>query len=90
MTYIKEDDVSVGVSIIVIDTIESLRELNIAKLFPELRIHQEAHRFPNGSTVIDVMITIQVQHKWCICEHCRYSNLAQSINHYQQKNSYFF
>lgn len=43
MTYIKEDDVSVGVSIIVIDTIESLRELNIAKLFPELRIHQEAH-----------------------------------------------
>lgn len=43
MTYIEEDDVSVGVSIIAIDSIESLRELNITKLFPELWIHQEAH-----------------------------------------------
>lgn len=75
MTYIEEDDVSVGVSIITINSIESLRELNITELFPELWIHQKAHRFSNGSTVVDVMITIQVEHKWSICEHCRDSNL---------------
>lgn len=38
-SYIEEDDVSVGVSIVMIDSVESLRELNITKLFTKLWIH---------------------------------------------------
>jgi|APAra0007618328_1042625.scaffolds.fasta_scaffold05838_4 hypothetical protein len=38
-TYIEEDDVSVGVSIVKIDSVESLWELDITELFTKLWIH---------------------------------------------------
>lgn len=77
VSYIKEDCVSVGVTIVPVNTIESLRKLNVADLLSNLRIHQKAHCFPHGLAVIHVVITVQVQHEWSICEYTCYSNLAE-------------
>lgn len=38
-TYIEEDDVAIGVSIVAINSVESLRELNVTELLTELWIH---------------------------------------------------
>lgn len=78
-TYIKEDCVSIGISIIPINAIEPLRELNIADLFPSLWVHQETHCLSHGLAVIYVMVTIQVQHEWSIGEHSRDTNLQVRI-----------
>lgn len=69
-TYIKEHNISISISIMTINTIKSLRKLDIAELLPELGIHQKAHGFPYSLAVVDVMITIQVQHKRGIGEDC--------------------
>lgn len=74
-TYIKEDNIAVSISIMAINSIKPLRKLDIAELLPNLGIHQKAHSFPDSLAVVDVVITIQVQHEWCISKHCRNSNL---------------
>lgn len=68
-TYVEEDGVPIGISIVLIDSVESLGELNIADFPPNLRIHQEAHRLPYSLAVVDVVIAIQVEHEWSICQH---------------------
>ena len=78
MTYIKEDCVSVGVSIILINAIESLRELDIANLLSYLGVHQETHGLPCSFAVVDVVITVQVQHERSIGKHSRNANLKIS------------
>lgn len=60
VTYIKEDCVSVGVSIICINAVESLRELDIADLLPSLGVHQETHGLSRSFAVVDIVITVQV------------------------------
>lgn len=44
-----------------IDSIESLRKLNIAYFLASLRIHHETHRFPESLAVIYVVITINIE-----------------------------
>lgn len=91
MTYIKEDCVSVGVTIIPINAIESLRELDIANLLSYLGVHQETHGLPCSFAVVNVVITIQVQHERSIGKHCRDTNLKilKSINRRYDKNMKF-
>lgn len=74
-TYIKEDSVSVGISVMPINTIESLRKLDIANFLANLWIHQEAHCLSDSLAVVYVMVTIQVQHEWSICKNGRDTNL---------------
>uniref|UniRef100_A0A2P2P0H8 Uncharacterized protein n=1 Tax=Rhizophora mucronata TaxID=61149 RepID=A0A2P2P0H8_RHIMU len=57
-----------------VNTIKPLRKLDIAYLLSKLRVHQKAHGFPYSFAVVDVVVTIQIQHKWGIGEHCRDSN----------------
>ena len=73
--HIKENSVSIGISIISVNTIKPLWELNIADSLSKQWIHHETHRLPKSLTVIDVVITIQVQQIRCICEHSRNSDL---------------
>lgn len=64
--YIKEDCVSVRISIVPIDAVESLRKLDETHSFANLRVHQETHGLSDGLAVVDVVVTIQVEHKWGI------------------------
>lgn len=59
-----------------INPVEPLRELDIAQLFPQLRVHQKTHGLPDGLAVVDVVITIQIQYEWRIGEHSRDPNLV--------------
>lgn len=63
-----------------IDAIKSLRKLDEAELLPYLGIHQEAHGFPHGLTVIEVMIAVEVQDERCIRKDCRNSNLCSIVH----------
>lgn len=91
VTYIKEDRVSVGITIIPINAIESLRELDIANLLSYLGVHQETHGLPRSFAVVNVVITIQVQHERSIGKHRRDTNLKilKSINRRYEKNMKF-
>lgn len=60
-TYIKEYDVSVRVSIMTINAIESLRKLHIANFLPRCRIHHETHSFSECLAVVDVVIAVDIQ-----------------------------
>lgn len=73
--HIKENSVSVCISIIFVNTIKSLWKLNIADSLSNQWIHHETHRLSESLTVIDVVITIQVQKVWRICENSRDSDL---------------
>lgn len=75
VTYIKEDCVSVGISIMPINAIESLGELDITHLLSNLGIHQETHGLPRSFAVVDIVITVQVQHERSIGKHSRDTNL---------------
>lgn len=75
--YIKEDDVTIGISIVTINAVKPLWELDIAKLLTQLRIHQETHGFSDCLAIVDVVITIKIQNEGCICKDCRHSNLEK-------------
>ncbi|RZR75793.1 hypothetical protein BHM03_00000279 [Ensete ventricosum] len=66
VNYIKEDHIAIGISIVAIDSVEPLRELDVAELLPQLRVHKETHGFPDGLAVVDVVITVQIQQERCI------------------------
>ena len=69
-----------------INTIKSLWKLNIAQLLPQVGVHQKAHSLSYCLAIIDVVITIQIQHEWCICKHSRNSNLWRIHNSKRVKN----
>ena len=73
--YIEEHNIAISISIVSINAIESLRKLDIAEFLSELGIHQKAHGFPYSLAIVDVVVTIQIQHERCIGKHCRNSNL---------------
>jgi hypothetical protein len=60
-SYIKKDDVPVSVSIMTVNTVKPLRELDIAHFLPHQRIHHETHSLFYGLAIVDVVITVQVQ-----------------------------
>ena len=74
-TYIKEDCVSVSISVMSVYSIKPLRELNITDFFPVLRIHQEAHGFPDSLAIVYVVITVQVQHERSIGKNTSHAHL---------------
>jgi hypothetical protein len=59
--YIKEYGVAVGVSVMLVNTKKPLRELDIAHPLSNQWIHHETHCLSKSLTIIDVVITIQVQ-----------------------------
>lgn len=65
-SYIKKDDIPVGISIMTINPIKSLRELHIANFLSYQRVHHKTHCFLYSLAVINVVITIQVQQIWSI------------------------
>jgi hypothetical protein len=65
-SYIEEDHVPVGVSIMTINPIKPLRELHITNLLSNQRVHHKTHCFLYSLAIVDVMITIQVEHVWSI------------------------
>lgn len=70
VAYIKEDDVPIGIAIIGINPVKPLGELYIAEFLAQLRIHEKTHGLPYGLAVVDVVITVKIQHEGRICENC--------------------
>lgn len=65
----------VGISIVTINAIESLGKLDITNFGPDSGVHHEAHRFTDSLAVVDVVITIQVEHVRCVREDSRDTDL---------------
>ena len=65
-TYIKENGIAIGISIIPINTIKSLWKLHIADIFPKVWIHHKAHSFSQCLAVVYVVITVNIQQVRCI------------------------
>jgi len=78
VTYVEEDRVVIGVSVIPVDTIKSLWKLHIANSLAHGWIHQEAHSFSESLAVVDVMIAVQIEEKGSICKNSRNPN--QSVH----------
>lgn len=57
-TYVEEDSVVVGISIVPINAIKPLRKLDVADPPAHKGVHQEAHGLPKRLAVVDVVITI--------------------------------
>lgn len=66
--YVKEDNIAVGISIMSINAIKPLWELDITKLLSQLGVHEKAHGFSDGLAIVNVVIAVQIQHEGCICE----------------------
>lgn len=60
-TYIEEDNVAISISIVQINAIKTLRELNVASFLSISRIHHETHGLFKSFAVIEVVITIDIQ-----------------------------
>lgn len=75
-THIKEDNIPVGVSIVQVNTVKTLWELDIAALLSISRVHHETHGFFNSLAVVEVMITIDVQKKCSIGKNSRNTDLS--------------
>lgn len=78
VTYIKEDDISVSISIMRINTIESLWKLDVAELLSYVGIHEKTHCFPCSLAVIEIVITIQIEYVRCISQHSRHPDLVMN------------
>jgi hypothetical protein len=61
LTYIKENNIAIGISIVQVNAIKTLWELYIARLLSIGRVHHETHGFLESFTVIEVVITIDIQ-----------------------------
>jgi hypothetical protein len=68
-THVEEDDVAVGVSVVAVDAVEALRELDVAELLAELRVHEEAHGLAHGLAVVDVVVAVEVEDEGRVGEH---------------------
>jgi hypothetical protein len=51
----------VGISITAINTVKSLRKLDITHFFAKLGIHHETHGLSKSFTVVDVVIAIEIE-----------------------------
>ena len=65
-SYIEKDDIPISISIMTVNAIESLWELHITNFLSYQGIHHKTHCFLYSLAVVDVVITIQVQHIWSI------------------------
>jgi hypothetical protein len=74
-TYIKEDNIAIGISIVQINAIKSLRKLDIACLLSISGIHHETHCFFKSFAIIEIVITINIQKICTIGQDSRNSNL---------------
>jgi hypothetical protein len=61
LTYIKENNIAIGISIVQVNAIKTLWELYIACLLSIGRVHHETHGFFKSFAVIEVVITIDIQ-----------------------------
>lgn len=75
LAYIKEHGVSVGISVVSINAVESLGKLDVAELLSELRVHEKTHGFSHGLAVVDVVVAIEIQHERRVRKHSRDPNL---------------
>ena len=75
--YVEEDGVPVSVSVVRVDAVEPLRELHVADLPADLRVHEEAHGLPDGLAVVDVVVTVQVEHEGRVGQHGGDSDLSE-------------
>lgn len=78
LTYIKEYNIAIWVSIMTINAIESLRKLHITDLLSWSGIHHKAHGFTKSLTVVYIVITINIQYVWSIWDDCWYPDLHSS------------
>lgn len=76
-TYIEKDNVAVSISIVQVNAIETLWKLNVAGLPSISRIHHKAHGFFTSFTVVEVVITIDVQNICSISKDSGHTNLKQ-------------
>lgn len=60
-TYVKKHGVSVGITIVLVNSIESLRELYVADGPSKIWVHEEAHGLPQGLAIVNVVITVEIQ-----------------------------
>lgn len=74
-TYIEENNIAIGVSIVQINAIKSLRKLHVACLLSISGIHHETHCFFKSFTIIEIVITIDIQNICTIGQDSRNSNL---------------
>ena len=74
--YIEEDYIPVGVTIVQVNTIKPLWELDVAALLSISRVHKETHGFFNSLAVVEVMITIHVQKISSIGQNSRNTDLS--------------
>ena len=74
-TYIKKDNISISISIVQVDAVKPLWELNIAGFPSKSRIHHETHGFFKTFAIVEIVITIHVQKICTICQDSRNSNL---------------
>ena len=74
-TYIEEDNIAIGISIVQVNAIKSLRKLNIACLLSISRIHHETHSLLKSFAIIEIMITIDIQKICTVGQDSRNSNL---------------
>lgn len=74
-TYIKENNIAIGISIMQVNAIKTLRELYITCFLAKSRIHHETHCFFQSFAVIEIVITIDIQKIGTICQDGWNSNL---------------
>jgi len=65
----------IGISIISVNAIKPLRELNITDFLPKSRIHHKTHGLAKGLAVVYIMVTIKIEHIRAIGKNCRNTNL---------------
>jgi hypothetical protein len=66
-TYVKEDNVPIGIPITTVNAIEPLWELYIADIPANSRVHHEAHCFTNSFAVVNIVITVKIKNVRGIC-----------------------
>lgn len=75
ITYVKKDNVAIGVSIVQINAVKTLWELYVTCFLPISRVHHETHGFFQSFAVVEVVITIDIQKICSIGKHGRNSDL---------------
>lgn len=71
---IKKDCIVISISIISVNAIKPLRELNITDFLPKSRIHHKTHGLTKGPAVVYIMVTIKIEHIRAIGKNCGNTN----------------
>jgi hypothetical protein len=67
--YVEEDGVVIGVTVVAVDAVEALGELDVADFGADVGVHHEAHGFADGFAVVDVVVAVEVEHVGGVGEH---------------------